>query len=269
MKGHGGVAVKSLLYEVDFLYELLHREFIYKPEPNDQGVNDINEHTNVLLVMVGRGILKLTSPDNAASKSLVVSSSSSSSSLSSSTSSTEDSLVEVSSQGESLYSFLCALFWPFIDSYYAAAIALFSLQNDTLIEEENELLQRTQWIATTLYHESMLSFYESCNMDTLKNAFDTFAQWGIIVKTRTKNNNNNSNTTGASSSSSDDSGDGSGRNGESKRSQFTVALCGDYRSEKGLQSFVNRIGRLRKQPPVRKNVARRSLIAELPILAKL
>jgi hypothetical protein len=32
--------------------------------------------------------------------------------------------VEVASSGEVHYSFLCALLWPFIDSYYAVGIAL-------------------------------------------------------------------------------------------------------------------------------------------------
>ncbi len=34
----------------------------------------------------------------------------------------------MTASGEGMYSFLCALLWPFVDSYYVAALILFSLQ---------------------------------------------------------------------------------------------------------------------------------------------
>jgi hypothetical protein len=38
--------------------------------------------------------------------------------------------------------------------------------------ERSTLLNHTQWLATTFYHDQRMCFYESCSLDTLKNAFD-------------------------------------------------------------------------------------------------
>lgn len=160
--------------------------------------------------------------------------------------------VEVATTGEKHFSFLCALFWPFIDSYFVAVMILFSLQPDRSMEEKM-LLQRTQWLATTLYHESMLCFYESCSTETLSNAFDLLAQWGIISITPFK------------------------KKVTSKFDKKTggvykeVKLMKEYQDESKLQGLIDHIGRLRK-PPVRKNhggTLRRNLVADIPILAKM
>ena len=46
----------------------------------------------------------------------------------------DEQLVEVAATGETHFSFLCALIWPFIDSYYASAMVLFSLQPNKKME---------------------------------------------------------------------------------------------------------------------------------------
>lgn len=47
----------------------------------------------------------------------------------------EEEQVSVAASGEGMYSFLCALLWPFVDSYYVAALILFSLQVCATIHE--------------------------------------------------------------------------------------------------------------------------------------
>jgi len=134
------------------------------------------------------------------------------------------------------------MFWPFIDSYFTASLILYSLQPDRTVEE-SILVQRTQWLATTLYHESMLCFYESCSKETLSNAFYVLQKWKVIEISKSAS-----------------------RKGDVT---FTVSLKPPYHDEEALEELVRRIDRLRKQPPVRKRLTRRELVADIPILAKL
>jgi len=205
-----GVDKQALIKEVSFLHSLLWREFIWKENP------DTPENFEAsLIMMINKGILHQTKNGG----------------------------VEVATTGEKHFSFLCALFWPFIDSYFVAVMILFSLQPDRTMEEKM-LLQRTQWLATTLYHESMLCFYESCSTETLSNAFDLLTQWGIISITPFK------------------------KKVTSKFDKKTggvykeVKLMKEYQDESKLQGLIDHIGRLRK-PPVRKNhggTLRRNLV---------
>ena len=275
-----GVKQSRLLTEVTFLHALLQREFVYKANPNQA-----EDFEATLDLMIGRGILRrekrtgsqqslhtrqqavqhsaqaLQTTGDGADAASPYSLTAVNAYHDDVGSAVSDVYVEVSDRGESAFSFLCALFWPFIDSYYAAAMTLFSLQPDHRIEE-GALLQRTQWLATTLYHESMLSFYESCSMDTLRNAFEVLKVWGVISKEKV------SKPASGGGGLGDDKGEG-GAKGGGGGSRVYVKLLGVYREEAGLQQLVNRIGRLRKQPPVRKMVGRRNLIADIPILAKL
>jgi len=57
---------------------------------------------------------------------------------------------------------------------------LFTLQPNRKLNEDT-LLQRTQWLATTLYHESMLCFYESCSKETISNAFLLLQSWKVCA----------------------------------------------------------------------------------------
>ena len=99
---HVGISRAALLTEVRFLFNLLQREFIYTNQiPDRIDSEKVSEAT--LEDMLKSGILKASSGSG-------------------------DELVEVASTGETHFSFLCALIWPFIDSYYASAMVLFSLQ---------------------------------------------------------------------------------------------------------------------------------------------
>jgi len=79
------------------------------------------------------------------------------------------------------------MLWPSIDSLYVSTLILFSLQNARSFDEAT-LLQRTQWLATTMYHENMICFYESCSKETLLNALRQLKSWNVvkIEKVQTK-----------------------------------------------------------------------------------
>lgn len=87
--------------------------------------------------------------------------------------------VSVSKTGELTFSFLCALIWPFIDSYYVTGMLLYSLAPNKKLEQ-NLLLPRAQWLASTLYHDQMICSFESCSNETLRNAFFILENWKII-----------------------------------------------------------------------------------------
>mmetsp|Transcript_15877 Transcript_15877/g.31108 ORF Transcript_15877/g.31108 Transcript_15877/m.31108 type:complete len:1225 (+) Transcript_15877:37-3711(+) len=218
-----GVGQAALIKEVRFLHSLLSREFTWKENP------DQAEDFEVMLQgMLAKGLFRLTNGQK----------------------------VEVASSGETHFSFLCALYWPFVDSYYVAVMILFSLQPDREMEEKL-LLQRTQWLATTLYHESMLCFYESCSTETLSNAFDVLSKWGVIELTTKKY---------AKSSS---------KFAKAKQGTYkSVKLTPAFQKEEAVQQLLDRIGRLRKQPARTSAhptgpLFRRNLVADIPILAKM
>lgn len=130
-----------------FLFKLLKREVLNGPDPD--GAEDFESSFQE---MISRGVFTLLPNGH----------------------------VEIAS--ESMFSFLCALCWPFIDSYYATGLLLHTLEGPV---EESQVLHRTQWLATTLYHESIICFYESCSSDTLRNALTTFQEeFGVACRTK-------------------------------------------------------------------------------------
>jgi len=227
---HVGVSRRALLSEARFLFNLLQREFITSAEIPDR-INSDAVSEAVLAEMIGHGIFQVSEgagPDG-------------------------DALIEVAPTGETHFSFLCALLWPFIDSYYVAAMVLFSLQPSKKMEE-TALLQRTQWLATTLYYEGAMAFYESCSMDTLRNAFDVFQKWNIIGFSKFR----------------PPQAAGPGLVPlPPQATKTSVQLLAPYTEEHALQQLISKINELRKPPPVKRTSMRRSLIADLPVLAKL
>lgn len=217
------VTVAQLTDECKFLTSLLHKEFI--------GVFESDYH-KTLQLMCQRNILHIQPTTQ---------------------------YVEVSRTGETHYSFLCSLFWPFIDSYYVATMILYTLQPDRIIDE-TLLLQRTQWLATTLYHESMLTFYEACSLDTLRNAFSVLHEYGVIHIH--KNIINPDPKASKQLGSSDDKS-------HQQKIHVQISLVYPYTQQHALQELIDRINKLRKQPPVRRTSTTRNLIADIPILAKM
>jgi glycerol-3-phosphate O-acyltransferase len=208
-----GIPKSILLPDVKFLTSLLDREFIYKASPDEE------ENVEVWLsTMQLRGILNVSNDS--------------------------EQRVSVAASGETMYSFLCAMLWPFVDSYYAATLLMFSLQPNKSVEAKM-LLQRCQWLATTLYHEQMLCFYEACSNDTLQNALFRLQSWKVCTLVRP--------------------------NKKDTKASY-VQLMQPYQSEDKLNELVARIEAFRKPAPVRRSAAaalRGNLVADIPILAKL
>jgi glycerone phosphate O-acyltransferase/fatty acyl-CoA reductase len=142
-----GVPRSALRPNVQFLFDMLRGEFVWR---EDGDANRGEDHDRVLAGMVSKGTLTLSG-----------------------------NVVEVAEAGEQLYSLLCAILLPFVDSYFACALVLFSLQPSRVMEK-GDFLERAQGLATTLYHDSRICFFEACSSDTLGNALKMFQAWGVV-----------------------------------------------------------------------------------------
>ncbi|GLE07792.1 hypothetical protein PINS_up018458 [Pythium insidiosum] len=167
--------------------------------------------------------------------------------------------VAISTDGRPLFSLLCTLLWPFVDSYYVAISSLFALRPHATIRAD-DLLKRIQWLAETMYHERLISFYESCSLETLQNALAMLERWRVIerfaepVKSKRK-----------------------ARVGKSAPPDM-IRLHAQYASENALETLALRVARFRKMP--RDGAVHSSsgghaathvshLIAQLPTLSKM
>ncbi len=145
-----GVKLDALLKEVRFLSLVLKLEFIYKPSPDIQDNFD-----ETLASMERRGVLSVDHETNR---------------------------VEAQSgEGRRMLVFLRHLFWPFVDSYWTASLALFAVQKEGFIEEKS-FIRRMQDMTEALYHEGYLRYSDAVSMDTLKNAISLFEELGMIVR---------------------------------------------------------------------------------------
>eukprot|EP01114_Cavostelium_apophysatum_P020927 TRINITY_DN7157_c0_g1_i1.p1 TRINITY_DN7157_c0_g1~~TRINITY_DN7157_c0_g1_i1.p1 ORF type:complete len:731 (+),score=200.79 TRINITY_DN7157_c0_g1_i1:88-2280(+) len=137
-----------LLEDVAFISMLLKMEIIYLPSPDmkitfQQTLNEMKE----------RGTIEIDSEGN----------------------------VKIGEKEILQFDFLCALFWPFIDSYWLMCSSFYSLYPSN-IAEERVYIQKVQSLGFTLYHQGELSFYESISKETLSNALRLFLQIGVIDK---------------------------------------------------------------------------------------
>lgn len=79
-------------------------------------------------------------------------------------------------------SFLCQLLFPYIDTY-AITLAYFSIPTHlSQYHEEESLYQKIQWVIETLYQGGNLKFYESCMLESIRNAIKRFHQMGVLSK---------------------------------------------------------------------------------------
>ncbi len=212
------VDITAALENVQFLHTLLQSEFVLKANPDEP-----EDHLHTLDAMIRWGILQQSPCKNK---------------------------VEVAPTGETHFSFLCALLWPFIDSFYVASMMLYPLQPRKGMRRE-QMVAQAQWLGTTLYHESMLCFFESCSKETLDNAFAVLRSIGV-TRVVTVGKKARVDPTGPAPATNE-----------------SIELSLMFQSEAALEALVERISMFRKQPPVSKRVARKSLIADIPILAKL
>lgn len=70
-----------------------------------------------------------------------------------------------------------------MESYWIT-LAYFAVQQNRMIpHDEENLYQKIQWVLETFYSESgILKFYESCMLESIKNAVKRFISMGILAK---------------------------------------------------------------------------------------
>ncbi|KAL6070816.1 Dihydroxyacetone phosphate acyltransferase [Balamuthia mandrillaris] len=150
--------------------------------------------------------------------------------------------IFVPPSGEHHYSFICSLFWPFVDSYWLFSLSLFSALPDRTLAEE-QLIERAQWFGDRLYKDGTLHFFESNNKEVLKNAVYVFQEWKVIERA------------GARAGS---------------HPSLMVRLAPQYRSEKKLEELSELLFKYRKRSSLSGGVTgfRRKMITEFPVLAR-
>jgi hypothetical protein len=72
------------------------------------------------------------------------------------------------------------LILPFVETYWIT-IAYFAVSlNIRQAHDEDNIYQKIQWILETFYNEGLLKFYESCMLESIKNAIKKFTTMGIL-----------------------------------------------------------------------------------------
>jgi len=87
--------------------------------------------------------------------------------------------------------FLCHLVLPFIDSYWLTLTYVIQMYTRKESIGGQELEQRVQWFSETLYSEGYFKFFESCSLESIRNAISTFVQMGIIDQVEKKGKKEN------------------------------------------------------------------------------
>ncbi|KAF8978632.1 hypothetical protein BGZ46_006253 [Entomortierella lignicola] len=166
------ISYTELLNEVTFLSRLLKTEFIYNPgdiESNLEHTLAYLEKSNVIDIDT-EGYVGLSDVER--------------------------------SIGRENYDFYCFLLWPFVETYWLAAVSLYTLipTAKELIPpvdangepqphwvEERVYMEKTQMFGKTLYYQGDLSYFESVNMETLKNGFNRLSDYGIVMVKKATN----------------------------------------------------------------------------------
>ncbi|CEG66153.1 hypothetical protein RMATCC62417_02786 [Rhizopus microsporus] len=91
--------------------------------------------------------------------------------------------------GRENYDFLCFMIWPFIESYWLAAVSLYTLTPPQSVAgpiwvDSKLFAARTQAMGKTLYYQGDLSYLEAVNKETLNSAFTRYEQMHILLKRR-------------------------------------------------------------------------------------
>ncbi len=144
-----GVEKSKLLESVKFLSWLLKKEFIYKPSPD---IQDNFEET--LEGLRRKGVLDI-SPDGKIKERGYI-------------------------DGNFNYmEFLRRLFWPFIDSYWAAALGHFFLLEEERPLDERKFIKKLQTTAEYLYQRGIIIYSDSVSKENFQNALSLFREKGL------------------------------------------------------------------------------------------
>ncbi|KAI8824355.1 acyltransferase-domain-containing protein [Fimicolochytrium jonesii] len=164
----------SLAEDVSFVSQLLKAEFIYGPGGLDRNLEDTVSKlhaANVISIEEER----LGTSESGADVAHWISLS-----------------PEERRLGRETFDFYCFLIWPFIETYWLAAVSLFAIipENPPAIDnktptlewvDERVFMNRAQYLGKTLYYEGDLSYFESINKETIKNALARFKDMGVVL----------------------------------------------------------------------------------------
>jgi len=140
-----GVQLHRLMEETYFLGVLLRAEFVTRG-----GIGSVNEAIGPIQDLVNRGILERN----------------------------EDK-VKVSSAGNLPIAYLCSLLWHLIDTYWVTAVFSYGLMQKKGLPLE-KLVHSAQMFAESMYEEKVISFYESCSQESIKNAIHTLQVMQVL-----------------------------------------------------------------------------------------
>lgn len=83
--------------------------------------------------------------------------------------------------GQEAFDFYCFLIWPYVETYWLAVVSLFTMTGLGM-QAEKVYSERVQRFGTALYYQGDLSYFESINKETLKNAQQLLLELNIIEK---------------------------------------------------------------------------------------
>ncbi|KAI8924622.1 hypothetical protein BC831DRAFT_464859 [Entophlyctis helioformis] len=89
--------------------------------------------------------------------------------------------------GRENFDFYCFLIWPFVETYWLAAVSLYTIlphpghpAGVPHWVDERLFLKRCQFFGRTLYSEGDISYFEAINKDTLANAVARLKEMGVV-----------------------------------------------------------------------------------------
>ncbi|BGP16858.1 hypothetical protein JCM10213v2_004865 [Rhodosporidiobolus nylandii] len=85
--------------------------------------------------------------------------------------------------GRNNFDFFCFLIWPFIETYWLAAVSLFVLTPTSAPPSSNGSVA---WFAEKAFQASDVSYLEAVNQATLINAFQRLVDAGVLLTRRTR-----------------------------------------------------------------------------------
>ncbi|GAA6042860.1 hypothetical protein JCM8097_007194 [Rhodosporidiobolus ruineniae] len=169
----------NALRELHFLSRLLSNEFVYAPEGLESNAQrTIDSLAQDEVVLVEGDLLGLSPKERQA--------------------------------GRNNFDFFCFLIWPFVETYWLAAVSLFALTpardaqysaaSPVAWYAEKAFQASVQGLAKTLFAQGDVSYLEAVNQATLLNAFQRMVDVGILLTRRKPASTSPSSATSADSS---------------------------------------------------------------------
>ena len=202
-----GVQLRRLMEETHFLNLLLQAEFVSRSL-----IQSVDESIRPIQELVSRGVLERTADK-----------------------------IKVSSAGNLPIAYFCSLLWHLIDTYWLTVVFSYGLLQKKGLPLE-KLVHSAQMFAESMYEEKVISFYESCSQESIKNAIQTLQKMKVLEVKQISD-------------------------------VKLVVLLPPYSQEEKLQELADHIGTFRKASLVKTVSAheeiRKALLADYPHVPKL